>query len=131
MSFTSCTTANETRVRYQWLWTIKELVEGDCGTTEKVPMQVGDRLFVFFVSENEVCFHRRGKSGFANDRVWEETRGLFNPKTGHITGEIMDEQGSRTMFTIKLSINDKTGEGRIEGKHTYNPDAGGWIGNDD
>lgn len=122
---------NETKVRYQWLWTITEIIPGDDCTTDKVPMKVGDRLFVFFVSDNEVCFHRRGRAGFANDKVWEETRGLFNPKTGNITGEIADECGFRTMFTIRLAIDDKTGKGTIDGTHTYNPNGGGWKGNDD
>ncbi len=124
-------TVDETRLRFQWQWTITELEEGDKdGSIENVPMQVGDRLFLFFISDREVCFHRRSKGGFSNDRSWEEARGIFNPKTGRITGDIVSDKGFRTLFSIELTIDPRTGEGCIRGTHSHNPTDGHWGGND-
>lgn len=131
---------NDIRNRFQWVWNIDRVrnvrhpePKGKSKKPQaypKVPMKKGDRLFLFFVSEYEVCFHRRGKSGFENDEAWEVARGIFNPKTNNITGEIIDEKGNRTVYVISLRIDPKTGRGCISGKHFYNPEVGSWSGGD-
>ena len=121
---------DEKRERFQWLWRIYDVYKKDDDNTEKVPMQVGDRLFLFFISDTEVCFHRRPEKGFENDRAWNETRGTYCPESKEIKGSITDDAGQTTEYTITLEI-DSSGRGKITGEHSYNPTAGGWHGNDD
>ncbi len=118
------------RERFQWLWTINSVKPVENKKNIGVPMREGDRLFVFFVSEFEVCFHRRGKKGFVNDTAWENARGIYNPRTGQIAGEIIDDSGDKTVFVISLDIDPETGEGCIHGRHFYNPESGDWGGTD-
>ncbi|MEL7538501.1 MAG: hypothetical protein AAFX44_15890 [Pseudomonadota bacterium] len=124
-------TENETRTRYQWLWTITKIYDGDEGHARNVPMQVGDRLFIFFISDREVCFHRRGRKGFDNDPGWEEALGVYSPKTNEIVGQIVSTEGFKTDFTIRLDTDEKSGKRIIVGSHRYNPGAGGWRGDDE
>ncbi len=118
------------RERFQWLWTIENVEEKENEKKIGVPMEEGDRLFVFFVSEFEVCFHRRGRKGFINDSAWDGARGIYNPNTDQITGEIVDDDGKATIFVMSIEIDKETGAGTLNGKHFYNPETGSWIGRD-
>ena len=113
--------------RYQWLWKIDTVDPGEDGTFDHLPMEIGDRLFIFFVSDDEVCFHKRSSTGSVNDPGWESARGVFFDKTGKILGEIDDPKKGMTTFTISLDLESS----RIRGEHRYNPGGGGWGGGDD
>lgn len=121
---------NTKRERYQWLW---KIVGVECKENERnigVPMEQGDRLFVFFVSEFEVCFHRRGKKGFINDSAWDNARGCYNPNTDEITGQIVDDDGKTTIFCMSIEIDNETGAGTLTGRHFYNPETADWTARD-
>ncbi|MEO0997415.1 MAG: hypothetical protein AAFX58_07830 [Pseudomonadota bacterium] len=76
------------------------------------------------------CFHRRAAEGFSNDPGWDSVRGVYCATCETITGTVVDDCGDKTEFKISLTIDKKTGAGKIEGVHSYNPNAGSWTGRD-
>lgn len=128
--------ASGQRKRFAWLWTVEKLIPGEdkkCsgegGTVDTIPMEVGDRLMVFFLDEHQVCFHKRSRDAFANDAVWQSARGVFNADANDHTGQIVAQFDDGRFVKITLNI-DADGKGTLTGTHYRNPGDGGWIARD-
>lgn len=110
------------RGRYQWVWQVTNV---DVKPDESVPMEEGDRLYIYFVTGDQVCFHHRSRNGNENAGLWESGVGVYSEETGLVVGQLPDA----TTFSMSLKF-DANGAGTLSCDHRRNPPTGGWQAQD-
>lgn len=112
----NCLTAAD---NYRWIWEVKKV---NNKPDEKVPMEVGDRLYICICDGVKVEFRQRSSKDRANTPLWDGAAGSFCAETGTIEGTLTDKR------TFKMHIEVRDGHLLLISKHKRNPDEGEWEG---
>lgn len=107
---------------YEWVWTVTEVnPEPD----EKVPMSVGDKLYICVCDAAKAHFIHRTSKDRENTPLWNGAVGDYCAETGILSGTMPDKT------TFKMHVKQEAdGRRLIFSEHRRNPGTGNWGGND-
>ena len=107
---------------YEWVWLVRNVRNNP---DERVPMEVGDLIYICVCDDGKVQFRQRSEKNPENSALWNKASGAYCKESGKVTGTLPDARA----FSMQIERGD--GRNVIRSVHRRNPEEGDWDGEDD